>query len=502
MLFNSIDYIIFFSVVVLLYYILPHRFRWVLLLISSCIFYMSWRAELILLILFSSFLNYSCSMLIDSTISHKKRKFIFALCIFINFAILFIFKYMMFINHTFMAVYEYFGMEYPISDFDIILPMGISFYTFQAASYTIDVYKGEYIPEKNFFRFTLFITLYPQLVAGPIERADRLMNQLFTEKKFDTDNISAGLKYMLIGFFKKVVIADRAAIIVNGVFNNADKFDGTSFIIAVLFFTFQIYCDFSGYSDIAIGSAKVLGIDLMQNFNKPYFSVSIKDFWRRWHISLSSWLRDYVYIPLGGSRCSLIRKYYNIFVTFALSGLWHGANWTFVLWGIIHGIYQIIEDMISKIISSVIPHKRDEENTEKGFVYYFFLPFRAIIHVIRVIFTFILVSFAWIFFRANTIDDALYIVTHLTDGIENITNIQYLYDISNGFALSGFEIILLTFSILFLIFIELITYKNDICKAVNKLPFIFRFSFYYIIAAIILMTGVFGNGGEFIYFQF
>ncbi|MBR1442389.1 MAG: MBOAT family protein, partial [Firmicutes bacterium] len=420
MLFNSIDYILFFASVVLFYYILPHRFRWILLLISSCIFYMSWRAELILLILFSSFLNYSSSMLIDMTESHKKKKFVFALCIFINFALLFIFKYMMFINHTFMAVYEYFGIHYPIEDFNIILPMGISFYTFQAASYTIDVYKGEYKPERNFFRFTLFITFFPQLVAGPIERADRLMKQLFTEKKFDTDNFSMGLKYMLLGFFKKVVIADRAAILVNSVFNNAHNFDGTSFIIAVLFFTFQIYCDFSGYSDIAIGSAKVLGIDLMQNFNKPYFSSSVKEFWRRWHISLSSWLRDYVYIPLGGSRCSLLRKYYNIFVTFALSGLWHGANWTFVLWGIIHGLYQITEDIISKIFSFVIPHKKDE-NEKKGFLYYFLLPFRAIIHIIRVIFTFILVAFAWIFFRANSTDDALYIITHLTDGIENIT---------------------------------------------------------------------------------
>lgn len=479
MLFNSLDFVLFFIVVVFLHYTLPHKLRWIMLLIASCIFYMCWRPELIILILFSTFLNWGVSLLIDKHRNKGKKLLIFSLIV--NFGLLFIFKYMMFINHTFMDIYNYFGWHYPINDFNIILPMGISFYTFQAASYTIDIYRNEYAPEKNYFKFTLFVTFFPQLVAGPIERADRLLNQLFTKKRFNVNNFAEGFKLMIMGYFKKIVIADRASVLVDTVFNNPTEHSGLSFILASLFFTFQIYGDFSGYTDIARGCGRILGIDLMYNFDRPYFSKSIKEFWRRWHISLSSWLRDYVYIPLGGSRCSRLRKYFNIMVTFLASGLWHGANWTYVFWGGLHGLYQIVGDVKNLILPKW-------EN--------------CFINLFRVIITFILVVFAWIFFRANTISDGFYIVAHLFDDIGNINNMQYIYELLNNMGLQLFEIILVACAICFLIFSEVISYKMDIHLIMNKAPLVVRFAYYYILVIIIFGMGVFSGGGQFIYFQF
>lgn len=479
MLFNSFDFILFFIVVVFLHYTLPHKCRWIMLLIASCIFYMGWRAELIVLILFSTLINWGISLLIDKY--RNRAKGLLVLSIIINFGLLFIFKYMMFINHTFMALYKHMCWNYPINDFNIILPMGISFYTFQAASYTIDIYRNSYKPEKNYFKFTLFVTFFPQLVAGPIERADRLLNQLFTKKNFNVNNFSDGIKLMIMGYFKKIVIADRSAVLVNSVFNNCTEYMGLSYIIAVLFFTFQIYGDFSGYSDIARGCGKILGIELMYNFDRPYFSKSIKEFWRRWHISLSSWLRDYVYIPLGGSRCSVTRKYFNIMVTFLASGLWHGANWTYVLWGALHGLYQVIGDIKDRLIP-----KRDN----------------LIINSFRMIITFILVVFAWIFFRANTISDCFYIISNLFNDVTRITDIQYVYEIINNMGLQMFEILLVTGAISILFLSEIISCKMDIHKLIDKAPFVFRFAYYYILVIIIFGMGVFSGGGQFIYFQF
>lgn len=479
MLFNSLDFIIFFIVVVLLHYTLPHKLRWIMLLIASCIFYMCWRAELILLILFSTLANWGISLLIDKY--RNKARGLLILSLIINFGLLFIFKYMMFINNTFMTLYEYMGWNYPINDFSIILPMGISFYTFQAASYTIDIYRNAYAPERNYFKFTLFVTFFPQLVAGPIERADRLLNQLFTVKKINVNNFSEGIKLMIMGYFKKIVIADRSAVLVDTVFNNCREYNGLSYIIAAVFFTFQIYGDFSGYSDIARGCARILGIELMYNFDRPYFSKSIKEFWRRWHISLSTWFRDYVYIPLGGSRCTRWRKYFNVMVTFLVSGLWHGANWTYVLWGGLHGVYQVIGDVKNMILPKW-----------NNFILNFF----------RMIITFVLVVFAWIFFRANTIGDSFYIVRNLFNDIGNITDLQYLYEMFNNFGLQIFEIVLVTGAICVLIFSEMISYKMDIHKLMNKAPFILRFAYYYILVIIIFGMGVFSGGGQFIYFQF
>ncbi len=483
MLFNSIIFLIFFAVTLIFYYIFPFKIKWVLLLIASCVFYMWWRPEFIILILISSFINYFLSGCINVSDSNKFRKLFLVLNLLANFGILFVFKYAVFVNKSFMELYEYLGKEYPLSDFDIILPMGISFFTFQAAGYSIDVYKRKIKPELNFFKFMLYLMFFPQLVAGPIERAENLMKQLFSRHKFNSVNISTGVKFMLMGYFKKVVIADRAAILVDTVYNSIEDFGGIAIIIATLFFTFQIYCDFSGYSDIAIGCAKTFGIDLMKNFNRPYFSVSIKDFWRNWHISLSSWLKDYVYIPMGGSRCMLIRKYFNLLVTFLLSGLWHGANWTFVLWGGIHGFYQIIGDLKNKIFKTDRPQ-------------FFLLTF------FRIIITFTLVSFAWIFFRANTLSDAFYIVQSIFSDFNNITNAQYMYELLNSMGLSIYEILICLCSILFLMAVEVFENKTVIHYKLNSIPFILRFIFYYVVVIAILALGVFGNDKQFIYFQF
>lgn len=487
MLFNSLTFLIFLAITLSLYYILPHKFRWYLLLVSSCIFYMAWRVEFIFLILFSSIFNYYIGMLIDKY--EQKSKIILIFGLIVNFFILFIFKYSIFINHSFMALYDYLGITYPINDFDIILPMGISFYTFQATSYTIDIYRKRYKPEKNVLKVALYIMFFPQLVAGPIERADRLLSQLFLKHNFNINNISTGLKIMIIGFFKKIVIADRVAVLVNTVYNSPQSYNGLSFIIATFFFAIQLYCDFSGYSDIAIGCAKLFGIDLMENFKSPYFSKSIKQFWTRWHISLSTWFKDYLYIPLGGNKKGTLRTYLNLMITFLVSGLWHGANWTFVLWGGLNGFYQMIGDLKNKALNK-INFKIKNKHIDNFF------------NIFRILITFSLICFSLIFFRANTVGDGFYIVKNLFSDLGQTSNIQYLYNVVTNLGLNIFEILMVSGCIGLLFFIELFEQKQRIYVTLNKTPFIFRFLFYYVIVLIILALGVFTDAGQFIYFQF
>ena len=487
MLFNSLTFLIFLLIILTSYYILPYKFRWYLLFIGSCIFYMAWRIEFIFLILFSSFFNYYIGILIEKY--ENKAKAILSIGLFINFFILFVFKYSIFVNHSFMSLYNYLNIPYPIKDFDIVLPMGISFYTFQATSYTIDIYRKRYKAEKNMLKVALYIMFFPQLVAGPIERADMLLNQLFLNHKFNINNISTGIKIMLIGYFKKIVIADRVAILVNTVYNSPYDYNGISFIIATIFFAVQLYCDFSGYSDIAIGCAKLFGIDLMENFKSPYFSKTIKEFWTRWHISLSSWFKDYLYIPLGGNRKGTIRTYINLMITFLVSGLWHGANYTFIIWGGLNGLYQIVGDLKNKMLKAL------GFNINNKYINNF-------LNIFRILITFSLICFSLIFFRANTAKDAFYIVENLFNDITNINNIQYLYNISTELGLNIFEILLVTMCIVILFFIEIFEYKNRIYVSLNKAPFIIRFSFYYVITLIIISMGVFSDAGQFIYFQF
>ncbi len=483
MLFNSADFIIFFVTVLFLYYALPYRLRWPMLLGASLIFYMAWKPSLVLLILFSAFVNFAASKKIYKARKRSSKKRFLILAMVINFGLLIIFKYLVFLSDLLMQLCGLLGADYPIGEFDIILPMGISFYTFQAAAYTIDVYRGDIRPLKSFFRFALFITFFPQLVAGPIERAKNLIRQLFSYHPFRIENISFGLKMMLIGFFKKVVIADRLAIVVDTIFNDPKSFGGISFIVGAFLFSIQIFCDFSGYSDIAIGAARTMGIRLIKNFDRPYFSKSIQEFWRRWHISLSAWFKDYVYIPLGGSRVSGLRWAYNIMITFLLSGLWHGANLTFLVWGGLHGIFQIIGRIKNRLFGR-------------------FRPKLFISDIMSCIITFCLVAFAWIFFRANSLSDAVYIITNLTSDIGRIGDMQYLYETALSWGVGLYPLACTAASVAILFIMELISFRYNIAALMEKAPFVLRLAFYYILALFILGTGVFDSGAAFIYFQF
>lgn len=343
MLFNSIEFIIFFLFVVAVYYLTTNKYRWFVLLVASYYFYMSWNPFYIILIAGSTVIDYLIALRISNTKEVLVKKKLLIISLLANLGLLFTFKYFNFLNQSLCQTFEYFGFNYSVPDLQILLPVGISFYTFQTLSYTIDVYRGDLKPEKHFGRFALFVTFFPQLVAGPIERASHFLPQFKNRIEFNYERIKEGLVIVLWGFFQKIVIADRLAIYVDAVYDNPDDFTGLRVWIASYFFAFQIFCDFSGYTDIARGCAKILGFDLMFNFNQPYLSRSVTEFWRRWHISLSTWFRDYLYFPLGGSKVKIGRVYFNLAIIFVVSGLWYGASWTFVIWGVIHALYMVSE---------------------------------------------------------------------------------------------------------------------------------------------------------------
>ena len=347
MLFNSVDFLVFFPIVTMVYFLLPHKVRWVWLLVTSYYFYMCWNAKYALLMATSTAITWLSGLLIakageiqDETKQARRKKLWVALSFLLNLAILFFFKYFNFFLNNLNALAGLIGVEVQVPAFDVILPVGISFYTFQALSYTMDVYRGEIPPERNIFRYALFVSFFPQLVAGPIERSKNLLGQLYEYHTFDPQRVRDGLMLMLWGMFEKVVIADRVSMLVTYVYDNYTTLPGGAVILATVLFAVQIYCDFGGYSDMAIGAAQVLGFRLMENFHRPYLSRSAGEFWHRWHISLSTWFRDYLYIPLGGNRKGTARKYLNVMITFLTSGLWHGASWNFVVWGGLNGGYQ------------------------------------------------------------------------------------------------------------------------------------------------------------------
>ena len=334
MLFNSFQFLLFFPTVTLLYFLLPHRLRWQLLLFASCLFYMAFIPWYIVILIITILIDYFAGLWLDRPdLAPAQRKTVLTISIVSTCLVLFVFKYFNFFNTNFTAIASFFRWNYPIGALKIILPIGLSFHTFQSLSYVVEVYRGNQKAERHFGIYALYVMFYPQLVAGPIERPQNLLHQFYAEHCFDYRRVTDGLKLMLWGMFKKVVIADRLAIAVNQVYGNPHDYTGVPLIVATVFFAFQIYCDFSGYSDIAIGAAQVMGFRLMDNFNRPYFSKSIAEFWKRWHISLSTWFRDYLYIPLGGSRTKTWRWQFNLFITFLASGFWHGANWTYIIWG-------------------------------------------------------------------------------------------------------------------------------------------------------------------------
>jgi len=402
MTFNSLDFLIFYPIVLLLHFLTPLKYRWIPLLGASLVFYMWWSAPLFFLILFTTVVSWVCSIIIEKTDNQKKKKLCLTLTLLTSLGVLFFFKYYNFLAGSAMSIGALFGADFDAT-LNLILPVGISFYTFQTLSYAIDVYRGDIKTEHHFGYYFLFVTFFPQLVAGPIERPDNLLPQLRKPYKWNWDDAIAGGKRMLAGFFKKIVVADLLATYVNAVYNDPASSSGLGIVVASAMFAVQIYCDFSGYTDIAIGCARVMGIHLMQNFNRPYSARTIKEFWARWHISLSTWFRDYLYIPLGGNRCKPFRRWMNVMIVFLVSGLWHGAAWTFVIWGFLHGAYQIIGGLTLKKRQALC-EKLHINRESTGF------------HIYQQILTCVLVTFAWIFFRANSTGDLMILLGHLFTG--------------------------------------------------------------------------------------
>ncbi|MEM6800271.1 MAG: MBOAT family protein [Bacteroidota bacterium] len=479
MLFNSVEFVVFFTAVFLLYFTTPHKWRWLLLLIASYIFYMSWKAEYILLILLSTLIDYFAGIKMgQEPIKAKRKKFLY-LSLISNLGILFSFKYFNFFSESIATLVQASGMDYSAPLFEVLLPVGISFYTFQTLSYSIDVYQGKISPEKHLGRFALFVSFFPQLVAGPIERSGNLLPQFREEKYFDYARIVSGMRLAAWGLFKKVVIADRLAFFVNLIYNDPQNFYGLSMVLATFFFAFQIYCDFSGYSDIAIGVARMMGFDLMKNFERPYFSRSIGEFWRRWHISLSTWFRDYVYIPLGGNRVVKWRWYYNLYMTFLISGLWHGANWTYVIWGALHGVYLIIEN-----IGKAEMKKRNFQNPLP-------LPIKA---GGQMLLTFLLACFAWIFFRANSLSDALMIISHMFTWVPG--DIAWMLSLEHRY-----DLLLSFLSIAILLVVNIMQEKGLGGNWILKQTTVVRWAIYLVLVSMILNLGEFDQQ-QFIYFQF
>ena len=488
MLFNSLQFLVFFPIVVAIFFMLPQKKRWILLLLASYYFYMCWKVEYIILIIISTLIDFWVSKKIESENAKERKKKWLYLSLFSNLIILIGFKYFNFISDNIQTIFDNFNIFYNVPAFDFLLPVGISFYTFQSLSYTIDVYNGTTRAEKHLGIFALFISFFPQLVAGPIERSNRLLPQFFVKHDFNYTRVKHGLQQILWGFFKKVVIADRLAIVVDGVYNNLDNYSGFSLVIATIFFTFQIYCDFSGYSDIAVGSARVMGFELMDNFKRPYFSKSISDFWKRWHISLSTWFRDYLYIPLGGNKVVKWRWYYNLFITFLISGFWHGANWTFITWGALHGVYLILAILLV--------------NPKQYLLNLFKLKGTKLHHFYQVFFTFILASFAWIFFRANNISDAVYVASHLFTDLSDYTNLGLMQLKLRGLGVSQNDI-LISFALIGIMEIfNLYERSGDVWKKLEGKSKIIRWSVYYFLIFCLLFLAPYSRVSNFIYFQF
>tara|TARA_R110002012_G_scaffold70712_1_gene181937 strand:- start:60350 stop:61798 length:1449 start_codon:yes stop_codon:yes gene_type:complete len=482
MLFNSIDFAIFLPIVFLLYWFVANKNLKVqnfLLLVASYVFYAWWDWRFLSLIVFSSAVDYLVGIGLSKTEKHEKRKALLLLSIFVNLGFLGFFKYFNFFSESFAEAFTLLGHPFEASRLNIILPVGISFYTFQTMSYSIDVYRRKMEPTKDAIAFFSFVSFFPQLVAGPIERATNLLPQFFKKRNFEYSLAMDGLRQILWGLFKKMVIADNCAQFVNLAFSNPQDYTASSLAIGVVFFAFQIYGDFSGYSDIAIGTARLFGFNLMKNFSYPYFSRDIAEFWRRWHISLSTWFRDYVYIPLGGSRGSDWLKVRNIFIIFIVSGFWHGANWTFIFWGALNALYFLPLLLLKRNRQHIEVVAKDR-----------FLP--SMTDFFKILLTFIITCFAWIFFRANSLSSAFEYISLLFS--------ETIFYSPNFLALNKVYVL----SVLIIGFLTLEWKGREANYAIESFgeswPKSLKYIFYYCLAMIIFFFG--GKEQAFIYFQF
>ena len=487
MLFNSIDFMIFFPVVTGIFLIIPKKLRCVWLLVASYYFYMSWNPKYAILIAISTVITFMSGLLIEKVNAKHKKKLVVAASVISNLAILAIFKYVNFVLQTLSIVADHLGFGTIDRRLDLLLPVGISFYTFQALSYTIDVYKGNIKAEKNILRYALFVSFFPQLVAGPIERSSNLLTQIQKVKEmklWDFRRIRDGLLLMFWGLFQKLVIADRASILVNQVYSSYQDYGFLELTIASVLFAFQIYCDFDGYSNIARGAARVMGFSLMKNFRQPYLATDIKDFWKRWHISLTLWFTDYLYIPLGGNRKGIVWKYFNIIIVFTVSGLWHGASWHFVAWGFIHAVYQIVEDLIALV------ERKIGKNTSSAVSFSQRLG--------KSVTTFIMVDFAWVFFAADSLRHVYRIFRQMLTTFQTTSIYEIGLDRGNWF--------MLCFGIVVLMIVDVIHEREGaVFSLVNQQTVWFRWILYLGLIWCTIMFGIYGisyNTSQFIYFQF
>lgn len=471
MLFNSVTFLLFYLAVFAGYYLLPQKSRWLLLLVSSYGFYMAWNPYYIILILISTIIDYTVALRLEETEDAVKRKRLLQVSLTANLGLLFFFKYFNFFSKSTFGLLSYLGFTLKAPVVDVLLPVGISFYTFQTLSYTIDVYRRELKAERHFGRFALFVTFFPQLVAGPIERASNLLPQL---QKFDVpltyQRFASGLTQSVYGLFKKVVVADNLAVYVDAVYNHPASHNSATALLATYFFAFQIYCDFSGYSDIAIGTAKMLGFDFNDNFQTPYFSSSVTEFWRRWHISLSSWLRDYLYIPLGGNRHGEFNTYRNLMLTMLLGGLWHGASWSFVLWGALNGFYLSMEKLVN---------------------YHQWVTRSTLHRIFGAFITFHCICLTWVYFRADSFAKANTVVGKLFHFQGVVPEVQDL----NVFLTS-------LLAVFILLVLDFFVFRKTSFDQFSKALKDWQLALF--MAILFLLTVLFGvaDGSVFIYFQF
>ena len=483
MLFNSLEFILFFPIVCLVYYLLPGiKGRTIFLLLASYYFYMCWEPVYALLLLTSTSITYISALCMDRFRSRRRRKISLFSGIFINLGILFFYKYYEFAGSLITDFFSLLNIGIDIPRWNVLLPVGISFYTFIALGYLIDVYRGRIKAEKDFIAFGTFVAFFPPLLSGPIERAENLLKQIKAEKVFNEERVLNGICRMLWGYFQKVVIADRIAVIVNAIYGNEDQYTGAYVLLATVLYAFQIYCDFAGYSNLAIGAAGVMGFELRENFNVPYKAVNISDFWDRWHISLSTWLRDYVYISLGGNRKGEWKKYRNLLITFLVSGIWHGVNWTFIVWGALHGVYSIVHNVLAKKCKSLAG---------------------KVVTGLKMVGTFLIVDFAWLFFRADSVKHALGLIKKIFVEFEVFSLLDREMAITMGLEIE--EIVVLVIALLILVLVDftkdVFSYREKIVKS----PLVVRWIVFYVAIFVIIIFGHYGPGfeaGQFIYAQF
>jgi len=477
MLFNSFEFLFFFPLVTVLFYALPHRFRWAMLLLASCLFYMAFIPKYIVILGITILIDYVAGIRIEDSTNPKGKKQWLVGSILSTCLVLFIFKYFNFFNTNFKSLADVFGLHYPVPMLNIILPIGLSFHTFQSLSYVIEVYRGQQKAERDFGIYSLYVMFYPQLVAGPIERPQNLLHQFHEYHAFSYDNVVKGLRMMLWGLFKKMVIADRISQLINPVYAHPEQFHGFEVWLAALLFGMQIYCDFSGYSDIAIGAGRTMGFHMMTNFNRPYFSKSISEFWKRWHISLGTWFRDYLYIPLGGNRVGKPRYYFNLMATFLVSGLWHGASWNFIVWGGIHGALQVVEAMTRKY------RNRTGLSSQKGLLVW-----------LQGLYVLVFTNLAWIFFRSPNFSTAGSIFRQAAD-LGGTRWGQFHYGTSPA------QLWIALLAIAFMETIHVVERRRKLPEYLAQQKPAFRWAFYMVLLLAVAHLGIYQNT-DFIYFQF